>query len=380
MTIGLMGSAAFLIIAISAFRLQPTEKGTGGFTLIGQSAQPLYRDLREQSVRSGLLGPDASQLSDTIIAPMRLRVGQDASCNNLYQATRPTVLGVTDSFAALDRNADSSLVGFEWAAVGEVAEGKSPWDALMTEASGTEDDPIPVIIDQNTAMWSLQMMGGIGEKRSFEYEAGRPITFEVVGLLSNSMLQGRLMIGETNFEHIFPEVSGYRFFLLACDPERAASISSVLENRLGDIGMDVSDTRLVLSNMLAVQNTYLRTFQSLGALGLLLGTIGLAVAQLRSVLERRQELAVMRAIGFTRRRLAAVVMTETASLLLMGIGCGVVCAVLAVFPHAIVSGLRPPIIEPLLIVLGIIMFGMLAGLIAVRRVTSMQLLESLRSE
>ncbi len=112
--------------------------------------------------------------------------------------------------------------------------------------------------------------------------------------------------------------------------DKSESIASVLENRLGDIGMDVSDARGILSGMLAVQNTYLRTFQSLGGLGLLLGTIGLAVAQLRSVLERRQELAVMRAIGFTRKRLAGVVMSETASLLLMGIGCGAICAVLAV--------------------------------------------------
>jgi putative ABC transport system permease protein len=380
MTIGLMGSAAFLIIAINAFQLQPTEKGTGGFSLVGQSAQPLFRDLRDPGVRAGLLGPDADQLNDTVIAPLRMRVGQDASCNNLYQATRPTVLGVPASFATLHGKDGSGPVGFEWAAAADLAAGETPWDALATEAAGTEEDPIPVVIDQNTAMWSLQMMKGVGETRSFEYEEGRPITFKVVGLLANSMLQGRLLIGESNFQRVFPEVSGYRYFLFACDPSRAESIESVLENRLGDIGMDVSDASAVLSGMLAVQNTYLRTFQSLGALGLLLGTIGLAVAQLRSVLERRQELAVLRALGFTRRRLAAMVMTETASLLLMGIGCGAVCAVLAVFPHAILSGLRPPLVEPLLIVLGIILFGMLAGLIAVRRVASMQLLESLRAE
>lgn len=380
MTIGLMGSAAFLIIAIAAFRLEPTEQGTGGFTLVGQTAQPLFRDLRDPSVRAGLLGPDTDKLDDTTIAAMRLRVGQDASCNNLYQASRPTVLGVPESFASLYDGAGQGMVGFEWAAAADTPEGQSPWNLLATDAAGTEQDPIPVIIDQNTAMWSLQMMGGIGETRSFEYEPGKPITFQVVGLLANSMLQGRLMIGEANFEEVFPDVSGYRYFLVACESQRADSIRTVLENRLGDIGMDVSDARTVLSGMLAVQNTYLRTFQSLGALGLLLGTIGLAVAQLRSVLERRQELAVMRAIGFTRRRLAAVVMIETASLLLMGIGCGAICAVLAVFPHAILSGLKPPIVEPLLIVLGIILFGMLAGLIAVRRVASMQLLESLRAE
>ena len=95
--------------------------------------------------------------------------------------------------------------------------------------------------------------------------------------------------------------------------------------------MDVTSANRVLSTMLAVQNTYLRTFQSLGALGLLLGTIGLAVSQMRSVLERRQELAVMRAIGFSRSRLVSVVIGETATLLLFGIGCGAICAVAGCF-------------------------------------------------
>ena len=45
---------------------------------------------------------------------------------------------------------------------------------------------------------------------------------------------------------------------------------------------------------LAVENTYLATFQALGGLGLLLGALGLAVVLLRSVWERRGELALLR--------------------------------------------------------------------------------------
>lgn len=378
MTIGLMSNAAFLIIAIAAFRLQPSDQGTGGFELIGQTAQPLYRNLAAPEVQAELLGRDRQWLEDTLVQPMRLKIGQDASCNNLYKATRPTVLGIPESFGA--SIADVGLPGFQWAATSNADDQQSPWESLNRKASGTDDDPIPVVIDQNTAMWSLQMTKGIGEKKSFEYEEGKSMTFQVVGLLSNSMLQGKLLIGEGNFERAFPEVNGYRFFLFACDRADSQTLASVLENWLGDVGMDVSDARRVLAGMLAVQNTYLRTFQSLGALGLLLGTIGLAIAQLRSVLERRQELAVMRAIGFTRRRLAAAVMRETANLLFLGIGCGALCAILAVLPHALLNGLRPPILEPMLVIAGIILFGMMAGLISVRRVTRMPLLESLRSE
>ena len=76
-----------------------------------------------------------------------------------------------------------------------------------------------------------------------------------------------------------------------------------------------------LAQFLAVQNTYLSTFQSLGALGLLLGTIGLAVVQLRSVLERRGELALMRATGFRRGRLVRMVMWENCLLAVGWIGC-----------------------------------------------------------
>jgi len=112
----------------------------------------------------------------------------------------------------------------------------------------------------------------------------------------------------------------------------------------------------------------------------MLGTIGLAIAQLRSLLERRAELALLRAIGFTRRRLAWSVLIETAVLLITGVGCGVACAVVVVIPHAYLSGFRPPVLEPLVLVAVIVSVGLIAGLVAVGQVVRMPLLESLRSE
>jgi ABC-type lipoprotein release transport system permease subunit len=373
MTIGLMASAAFLIIAISAFRLQPSDAGTGGFTLLGQTAQPMFRDLRDKQVQSEFLGVKSADLAETTIVPMRLRLGQDASCNNLYQATRPTVIGVPDWFGSDLRSQD--LPRFEM-----IGGDNDQWNSLSKAATGSESDPIPMILDQNTAMWSLQMMLGVGEVKSFEYESGRPVWFQVVGLLSNSVLQGKLLIGESNFERLFTEVNGYQFFLFADQPQRSEQVTSALEDRLGDFGMDVTPTDEVLSGLMAVQNTYLRTFQSLGFLGLLLGTIGLAVSQLRSVLERRKELAVMQSMGFTRLRLASVVMRETAALLVIGVGCGALCAAVVVIPHALLSGLKLPIVEPVGFVFAIIGFGLIAGLVAVRQVIRLPLLESLRAD
>jgi len=370
LTIGLMATASFLIVAITAFRLQPTDEGTGGFDLVAHCAQPLFEDLGDPAVRSGLLGPDADTVAGSTFVPFRVRSGQDASCNNLYRASEPTIFGVPPQ--AADR-----LGEFHFFAAGDTGPNQSPWQLLQQTASGTESDPIPVIIDQNTAAWSLQMFQGIGEQKAFTYD-NTSIHFRVVGLLENSLLQGRLIIGESNFEQTFPDISGYRYLLIDTPAERSEQVASVLETRLGDVGFDASSAREVLSGLMAVQNTYLRTFQSLGGLGLLLGTVGLAIAQLRNVLERRSELALMRAVGFTPRRLAGLVMGETASLLLLGIGCGLVCAILAVLPYAITSGITPPIIEPVLLLLGIAAFGLLAGLVAAGKVIRMPLLDSLR--
>jgi putative ABC transport system permease protein len=376
LAIGLMAVATFLIVSIGAFQLRPTEAGVGGFSLMASTATPLYRDLNDRVVQTELLGRDRDSIPDASIISMRQKIGQDASCNNLYQAEKPQVLAVPRSMS------QASTDRFEWAAQQKTSEDsssgekKSPWKLLEAKASGSEADPIPLVLDQNTAMWSLQMRGGVGEVRSFTWTDGKPLFFRVVGLLSNSVLQGSLLIGEENFEKAFPEVNGYQFFLIKTEePEK---VSQVLENRLSDVGMDVVDSAQVLSRLMAVQNTYLKTFQSLGALGLLLGTFGLAIAQLRSALERQGELAVMRAIGFSRYRLGSSVLMETIGLLALGIGCGLLCSAIAIAPNIFAGQVLPPVSQPLIAIGFIACVGLLAGFITMARVVRMPLIESLR--
>lgn len=377
LSIGLMACASFLIVSISAFQLSPSESGVGGFDLIGQTATPLYRSLNDPLVRGEILGSDAEKLATAKIVSLRLRPGQDASCNNLYQASQPQVLGMPQAISAA-----TIETPFQWAGAVtrpddlDPATVWSPWDSLAKPASGTKEDPVPLVLDQNTAMWSLQMRGGIGEVRSFSWREGETIYFEVVGLLSNSVLQGSLIVGERNFEKLFSNISGHRMFLVQTESPEA--VRSILENRLGDIGMAVTPSRTVLARLMAVQNTYLRTFQSLGALGLLLGTIGLAIAQLRNALERQGELALMRAIGFARSRLAWAVMLETIFVLAAGIGSGVFCAAVAVTPYLLTGQSIPPVTGPLLSVLFIAGFGLAAGSLSVAKVIRMPLVASLR--
>ncbi len=84
----------------------------------------------------------------------------------------------------------------------------------------------------------------------------------------------------------------------------------MLERGWANEGFDATSSRSVLTQLLAVQNTYLSAFQTLGALGLILGTLGLAVVQIRSVIERRHEFGLIRALGFNGSRIASTLLLE----------------------------------------------------------------------
>ena len=385
MAMGLIAVAAFLIVSMAAFELAPTESGAGGFDLLASASHPIAKDLGDPEVRSGLLGRDAGVLEAAHIESLRRRRGQDASCTNLYRAAAPTVLGIGENFGRRP-----TPTPFEWAAAemppdssqSESAENQpNPWRLLTPRHAGTEDDPVPVVIDQNTAMWSLGLRGGIGQVTPFTFD-DQTIHFRVVGLLANSVLQGSLLIGRGNFESLFPDISGDSMFLIDLNPTGASEVdpglaAEVLEDRLGDAGMDVRTTESVLRDLLAVQNTYLKTFQTLGALGLLLGTIGLALAQWRSVLTRTKELATMRAIGFGRSRLGWMIVGETSIVLFAGIGIGIACALLALMP-SLLGGTNTVWWPPVRSLVGVAGFGLLASIASMVQAMRTPMLGALR--
>ena len=112
-----------------------------------------------------------------------------------------------------------------------------------------------------------------------------------------------------------------------------SEVRAQLEEDLADFGFAAVPTRDRLRAFDSVENTYLAAFQALGGLGLMLGTLGLGAVVLRNVFERRAELALLRVLGFTVQKLRRFVVTETFLLLGLGLGCGTLCALVAVWPH-----------------------------------------------
>ena len=337
LTIGLVSSACFLVIAISAFRLDSDDDaGTGGFAIMATSDQPLHFDLNSRSARldQGFSDADNQQIEHWHAESLRVHDGEDASCLSLYKPTQPRVLGIP--------NWSTKTAPFAWAAMFDRK--TDPWHALTADL-GTDlagRNIVPVVIDMNTAMYSLQIYSGVGSQLTIRDSTDQSVTLQIVGLLKNSVLQGNLLVGEANFLKMYPDTGGHRFFFFRPNnpPADNAALrdlvpiaAETLERTLSDYGLDATDAHNQLASFLAVQNTYLSTFQSLGALGLLLGTVGLAIVQLRNVIGRRGELALMRSSGFSRLRLMQLVLLENGMLLGMGLLIGIFAAAVALSPH-----------------------------------------------
>ncbi|MBY0521984.1 MAG: FtsX-like permease family protein [Gemmataceae bacterium] len=376
LTAGLLASAAFLIVAVESFRRQPDRdflskhSGSGGFPLLAESDVPLYQDLNRGAGRDELnealerARVSPKELEGVAFYPFRMRSGDDASCLNLYQPRRPRLLGVSQ--ALIQRG------GFEFADWS-----RSKGNAWHKLDAPEVDGAIPVFGEANTVQWMLKSkLGGIIEVPN---DRGQPVKLRIVGLLQDSIFQGELLMSEANFLKLYPGHEGYNFFLIDAPPERAGSLKPLLETALADRGFEVTSTVQRLAAYLAVENTYLSTFQMLGGLGLVLGALGLAVVLLRSVWERRGEMALLRALGFRRSVLGRLVLVENIFLLAAGLGLGTVAALISVAPH-VVGGGEVPWMRLVVLLLLVLFVGLAAGAAAMAATLRAPLLPALRRE
>ncbi|HEX8456782.1 MAG TPA: ABC transporter permease [Pyrinomonadaceae bacterium] len=378
--IALIASAAFIIVAVDAFRRDAPhaaaaldkKDGTGGYTLLAESLLPIAHDPNDANGREAL-NLSAQAETETLAAArftrFRLRPGDDASCLNLYQPRNPRILAPAAGFVAENRfTFADSLAATD-------AERTNPWLLLEQELPG---GAIPVVADANSLTYVLHR--NLGEEIVLNEGTERALRLRFVGALSDSLFQSELLMSERNFLRAFPAEEGYRFFLLDAAPERAAAVMALLESRLSDFGFDASATGERLAEFHRVEDTYLSTFQTLGGLGTILGTLGLAAVLLRNVLERRRELALLRAVGYNARHLALMVVAENALLLVCGLLTGVVCAVLAIAPAFYARGGRLPGASLGLLLAAVVVTGLTASLLATAAVLRAPLLPALRAE
>lgn len=326
---GMLACGCFIVCSVGAMKqdlsLDAGERrsGTGGFELYGESSIAVHDDLNEPKGRAALRLTDPEVMRGVSFVPLKVREGDDASCLNLNQSLAPPLLGV-------DAGRMAALGAFS----------PEVWE-LLDRAD--PDGAVPAVVgDSATAVWKLKKR--MGELLDYTDERGRRFTVRLVAALPFrlSVLQGRLLISNAHFTRLFPSEAGARAFLVDVPPENAGRVIGYFAEKLEGVGLDLGPSVDRLKEFYVVESTYLMMFLVLGGLGLLLGSAGMGVLVFRTVMERRSELALLRAVGYSRGEACGLVMAEHRFLVAAGLLAGTAAAALAVAPAAAQPGVQVP--------------------------------------
>ncbi len=366
--IAILAACTFIIIATGANRpggptsLHDSHSGSGGFELFAESAIPIHENLQSNQGRKTL---GIREDLDIHVVPIRVFEGDDASCLNLNHVTTPPILGV---------NPLNLSSRFTVAATAKESTSETGWKAL----SVLETETVPAIADQTVILWGLGL--SVGDILTIQDDWGKPLQLRLVAGTANSILQGNVLISEENFISHFPGNSGYRTFLIDVQSGDPSMVAKELSYALRDYGFEVTSSASRLATFASIQDTYLSIFMMLGALGLLLGSIGMGIIVARNVMTRRGEIAMLSALGFKRISIWRLLYIEHTTLFGVGILTGVVSGLIAVLPALHSQGTPASLITLGILVVGLLLNGILWITVSLNFTMRAPLISALRQE
>jgi len=367
MIVSFLSVGVFMVVSTGLNRKDLTShaelpsSGTGGYDYFVETTMPVLFDASSKQGREDLNIPVNAELVQFQSQP-----GDDASCLNLNKISRPRLIACNP--AAFDRRS-----AFTFATRTNELDAQHPW---LTLNKTFADDVIPAIADQTVIQWGL--MKSLGDTLMYKTEDGKSLKLKLVGGLANSVFQGNVIIAEDHFNRAFPSVSGSNLFLV--DVPDTTSVFKDLQSGMRNYGPEISRTTDRLLSFYTIENTYLNIFLMLGALGLLIGTLGLGILIFRITFEQIPEYALLLSLGFSKSIIQRMMMREKLFLMIVSVLIGLIPAVLSGLP-TLMSSLYASlwIWLPAISVL-VILSGAIFSMVAIRRTFKRDLVQALRNE
>ena len=209
----------------------------------------------------------------------------------------------------------------------------------------------------------------------------------VVGILAPLPLAPELdraaLVGYPAAARLFGTERNAERVYVRADPERVTEARALLAptaNPEAPEEVTVSRPSDALAARAAAMGAFTALLLGLGAVALLVGGVGIANVMVISVLERRSEIGLRRALGATRRHISAQFLTEALLLAALGGTAGIALGALVTAGYATSQGWAVTV--PALAVLGgagaALAIGAIAGLYPATRAARLSPTEALR--
>jgi putative ABC transport system permease protein len=158
-------------------------------------------------------------------------------------------------------------------------------------------------------------------------EPNSEATFEitVIGVLEQSAITGfGLITSQATLEKgLDIELPAPTYYIRLAEGVNPVSTSAALESVFLKNGLESVDLIQELRDSLSVQLMFQQLMLGFLTIGLVVGVAALGVISTRAVVERRQQIGMLRALGFQREMVSWVFLIESSFVALLGIGLGV---------------------------------------------------------
>ncbi len=286
-----------------------TQQFSGGFELMGISIRDIPTNAFSAQVQDLTDSGVISRVEPSVTAPI-------AIIKNGANETVPyMLLGMSQSM--LEQNAFSLLMRSS-----DYASDSEAWNAVA-------HDPGVAVIDgtvrgQTYGPSSGTLRVDLGQTLTMVMSDGHQVHVKVIGIMDQTM--NMAVFTSSDFVKNNTYVVQQNLFYIATAHQSGWTddeVAKELEKRFVTYGLRVYVSRDTIQSYMGIVSSTMQLMEIFLGMGLVVGISGLGIITIRSVAERRQEIGVMRAIGFQRRMILGTFMLETSYVSLLGIVMGV---------------------------------------------------------
>lgn len=342
--------------------LNPADfEAIGSYTYI--PVQVRQEGAQEQSWRSyGVRAADDGYLSGTQTEFHLIAEGYGATAEEVWEALRSdSTLVVVDSFAVPTRS------GFR----GGDSVPEFQLEGVFYEDESMKSIPIEVREPVTGATITLTVIAVMDE------------TADAFGTLGGGMIASRRQLDEVSTYPI--PVTNYR--IKVAEGADAAQVSSALEVAFQRNGMESDVLAELVEDSVSANQSFNYLLTGFMGLGLMVGVASLGVVSLRAVVERRQQIGVLRAIGYRKNMVQLSFLIESSFVVLLGVAIGVGLG--TAISYLIVRDIREdietirftiPWVQIVAIVAAAYLFSLATTLLPARQASNIYPAEALRYE
>jgi putative ABC transport system permease protein len=290
-------------------------------------------------VRSTLEAQGETQLAEEIRAEGRVLIPGFDSASEVSQpaAGQDTDAAGWDDYLVSGMSDDFIENGS--VPLGRVANGyedeQAVWDALRTEPDVAIIDGFTVEGGFGPAEFALDgIPPGNGSYDAptivvRDSNSGETRAVKVIGIISfgaSSNFYG-VFLGETAFGEVFGDPEQTTHYVAVTDPGNAEEVADGIEAALVTSGAQAASLQEIADENNALSRGFLYLMQAFMGLGLLVGIAAVGVIAFRTVVERRQQIGMLRAIGYKKNQVALSFLLESSFVTFLGVTSGILLGI-----------------------------------------------------